>query len=126
MNNNLEYIKSYKRAHRRELFEKFYKNRIKYQMNALGFNQMLHPKYESFMYRWVDPLNYLDRRTKDWRKIRNESTWIHKYKDVHTKYKKDDWMRWNEKHREHLNRIQKQKSISEGIDEYNEEVKLSK
>lgn len=51
MKTNIEHIKSYKRAKRRELFEKFYRNRIKYQMNAYGFNQMLHPNYESFAYR---------------------------------------------------------------------------
>lgn len=122
MKTNIEHIKSYKRAKRRELFEKFYRNRIKYQMNAYGFNQMLHPNYESFAYRWVDPLNYLDRRTKDWRKIRNESTWFHKYKDVHSKYKKDEWYMWNKKLKKHLDRAHKNEAINEGIEEYYEDI----
>lgn len=122
----MEQTKSYRRANRRELFEKFYKRRIKTQMNVFGFDQMLHPKYESYMYRRVDPLNYLDRRTKDWRKIRRESEWIHKYKDVHTKYKTDDWDKWNEKRKQHIERVETRRLINEGIEDYEQEVKLSK
>lgn len=125
MDNKIQHMKSFKRLQRREMFEKFYKNRIKLQMNKYGLQQMLNPLYEGFIYRWYDQMGDMQNRTKDWQKIRKESKWMYKYKDVHKKYKDDDWMRWNEKHREHLNRIQKQKSISEGIDEYNE-VKLSK
>lgn len=122
----MKQTKSYRRANRRELFEKFYKRRIKTKMNVFGLDRMLHPKYESFAYRRVDPLNYLDRRTKDWRKIRRESEWIHKYKDVHTKYKTDGWDKWNEKRKQHLERVETRRLINEGIEEYEQEVKLSK
>lgn len=122
----MKQTKSYRRANRRELFEKFYKRRIKTKMNVFGLDRMLHPKYESYMYRWVDPLNCTDVRTKDWRKIRRESEWIHKYKDVHTKYKTDDWDRWDEKRKQHLERVETRRLINEGIEDYEQEVKLSK
>lgn len=122
----MKQTKSYRRANRRELFEKFYKRRIKTKMNVFGLDQMLHPKYESYMYRWTDPLNYMDTRTKDWRKIRRESEWIHKYKDVHKKYKTDDWDKWNEKRKQHIERVETRRLINEGIEDYEQEVKLSK
>lgn len=122
----MKQTKSYRRANRRELFEKFYKRRIKTKMNVFGLDRMLHPKYESYMYRWVDPLNCTDVRTKDWRKIRRESEWIHKYKDVHTKYKTDNWDRWDKKRKQHLERVETRRLINEGIEDYEQEVKLSK
>ena len=122
----MEQTKSYRRANRRELFEKFYKRRIKTKMNVFGLDRMLHPKYESYVYRRVDPLNFMDVRTKDWRKIRRESEWIHKYKDVHKKYKTNDWDMWDEKRKQHLERVETRRLINEGIEDYEQEVKLSK
>lgn len=122
----MEYTKSYKRNQRRELFEKFYKNRIKHQMNAYGHQQMLNPFSESFHWYCLDPLKTMQQRTKDWKKIRFESTWMYKYKDVHKKYKDDDWLKWNEKLRQHLDRVRKNEEIKKGIEEYYEDIKLSK
>lgn len=122
----MEQTKSYRRANRRELFEKFYRNRIKYQMNAHGHQQMLNPFSESFYWYCLDPLKTMQQRTKDWKKIRSESTWMYKYKNVHKKYKTDDWDKWNEKRKQHIERVETRRLINEGIEDYEQEVKLSK
>lgn len=95
-------------------------------MNVYGHQQMLNPFSESFYWYCSDPLKTMQQRTKDWKRIRSESTWMYKYKDVHKKYKDDDWLKWNEKLRQHLDRVRKNEEINKGIEEYYEDIKLSK
>ena len=95
-------------------------------MNAHGHQQMLNPFSESFHWYCLDPLKTMQQRTKDWKKIRSESTWMYKYKNVHKKYKTDDWDKWNEKRKQHIERVETRRLINEGIEDYEQEVKLSK
>ena len=51
---------------------------------------------------------------------------MYKYKNVHKKYKTDDWDKWNEKRKQHIERVETRRLINEGIEDYEQEVKLSK